>query len=206
MAIPSLTFTEDGHEVTLAVNFIANALLMSELAPQLVRGAPSRVVAVSSCAHNRGDVLWDDVNFKSSDYDKYLAYASSKSAVIHFLNELNRRYSSKGVTGFSVHPGGIFTNLQVHVSQEEKIAMGWIDKDGKKNELFKSTEEGASTSVWAAVSPELDGTGGLYLEDCSIAVPYAGQVHYGVGPHIYKEESEKRAWKLAEQLLGQDLH
>jgi len=204
MAIPTLTLTEDGHEMALAVNFLANALIMAELAPLLVRGAPSRVVVVSSCAHNSADVNWDDVNFKTS-YERFAAYASSKSAVIHFVNEFNRRYSPKGVTGFSVHPGGILTNLQVHISEEEKRAMGWIDKDGKVNELFKTPEQGASTSVWAAVSSELDGKGGLYLEDCSIAVPFAGKIHYGHGTHIYNEETEKRVWKLAEQLAGHSL-
>jgi len=205
MAIPQRELSEDGFEMQTAVNFIANTLFISELTPLLVRGAPSRVVAVTSCAHNREDVKWDDVHF-TQGYEKFLAYASSKSAIIHFVNEFNRRHSSEGVTGFTVHPGGIMTNLQNQMPLEEKIAFGWIDKDGNQNPLFKNTEQGAATSVWAAVSKELDGKGGLYLEDCSIAKPSEdGKYHMGHGKHIYNEESEKRAWKIAEEALGQKL-
>jgi len=205
MAIPEREVTEDGFEVNFGVNFLANALLTSELTPLLLRGAPSRVIAVSSCGHLRNDVYWDDIQL-NSNYTKFGAYASSKSAIIHFMNEFNRRYHEKGAYGLSVHPGGIMTGLQKHMSLEEKKSLGWIDKDGNPNPLFKTVEEGASTSVWAATSSELHGKGGLYLENCSISVPATeGNFTVGHGPHIYNEESEKRIWQVAEELLGKKL-
>jgi len=205
MAIPQREVTEDGFEVNFGVNFLANAFLLSELTPLLLRGAPSRAIAVSSCAHLRNDVFWDDIQL-NNNYTKFGAYASSKSAIIHFMNEFNRRYHEKGVYGLSLHPGGIMTGLQAHMGEEEKKQLGWIDKDGNINPLFKTTEQGASTSVWAATSSELNGKGGIYLEDCSISVPAPeGAFMAGHGAHIYKEENEKRIWQVAEELLGKKL-
>ena len=60
--------------------------------------------------------------------------------------------------------------LQKHMTHEEKLQRGWIDKDGNINPGFKTVEQGASTSVWGAISPELENKGGLYLEDCSVSV------------------------------------
>jgi len=76
-----------------------------------------------------------------------------------------------GVNANAVHPGGIMTPLQRHLPREEMIAFGWMDEAGKVSDRFKSTAQGAATSVWAAVGPELEGVGGLYLEDCGQAAP-----------------------------------
>jgi len=75
----------------------------------------------------------------------------------------------KEVTANALHPGGIMTALQWNVSDEAKIALGWMDKDGNVHPGFKSVEQGAATTVWAALAPELEGNGGHYLEDCSIS-------------------------------------
>jgi len=197
------TLTEDGFEIQFQVNFLSNFLILKLLQPLLVRGAPSRAVVVSSVGHTHSDFVWDDPNFEKS-YNKLTGYASSKTAAILLVSEFNRRNISHGVSAFSVHPGAIMTGLQVHMSQEEKINLGCIDKDGKVNPHFKTVEQGAATTVWAATSKELDGKGGLYLEDCSISKPIlAPGLLSGHAPWIYNEENEKKIWQLAENILSQ---
>ena len=79
----------------------------------------------------------------------------------------------RGVRAFSVHPGGIVTPLQRHLEQQEMVALGWFDENGEITEFakdfFKTVPQGAATTVWCAVSPQLDGLGGLYCEDCDVA-------------------------------------
>jgi len=196
------TLTGDGYEIQFQVNFLSNFIILKGLQPLLVRAAPARVVIVSSCGHNCSDVVWDDPNFEKS-YDKTKAYGSSKTAAILLISEFNRRNISHGVTGFSVHPGAIVTGLQSNLSGEEKIGLGLFDKHGKINPQFKTVEQGASTTVFAATSKELDGKGGLYLEDCSLAKPnQPPSIMEGYATWIYNEENEKKVWELGERLLG----
>lgn len=74
-----------------------------------------------------------------------------------------------GVRAFAVHPGSILTELVRHTPREERIALGWIDENGKVSGTFKTPEQGAATQVWAATSAQLDGAGGVYCEDCDVA-------------------------------------
>jgi len=98
------------------------------------------------------------------------------------------------------------TELQRHLPQEEMIAMGWMDAEGNLNELFKTPEQGASTSTWAAVSPQLDGLGGVYCDNCDIAPiedpdsPYARFV--GVKPYAVDADNAARLWDLSVELTG----
>jgi hypothetical protein len=107
---------------------------------------------------------------------------------------------------FSVHPGGIFTPLQRHLPKEEMIAMGWLGEDGEPSELakagFKSSEQGASTTLWAATSPKLIGISGVYCEDADIAAltdPGSPMARYmGVDPHACDDDAAERLWSLSE--------
>lgn len=93
----------------------------------------------------------------------------SKTANALFAVGMTQRHGADGITANAVHPGGIMTGLQKHVKDKDMRALGWIDDNGVPNPLFKTTEQGLATSIWAAVAPELQGIGGHYLEDCSIA-------------------------------------
>jgi hypothetical protein len=100
-------------------------------------------------------------------------------------------------------PGGIRTPLQRHLPVEEMIAFGWIDAEGNVNPRFKSTEQGASTSVWAALAPELEGVGGLYLENCAQAEPWTEANPFdGVLPHALDPEGAERLWAVSEETTG----
>ena len=81
--------------------------------------------------------------------------------------------------------------------------MGWIDDNGKVRDGFKTTEQGASTSVWAAVGAELEGVGGLYLEDCAQAAPWSKEnPRAGVMAHALDPESAERLWALSVETTG----
>ena len=83
------------------------------------------------------------------------------------------------------------------------IAFGWMDEAGKVAQGFKTTEQGASTSVWAAVGAELEGVGGLYLENCAEAAPWSTDVPFsGVMPHALDPEAAERLWALSVATTG----
>lgn len=200
--------TADGFETQFGTNHLGHFLLFKELLPAL-RGAAAahgsaRVVALSSIGHRRSDILWDDPNYATRPYDKWEAYGQSKTANALFALGLTQRYAAQGITANAVHPGGIMTGLQKHLPEDEMRAMGWMNADGKLNAVFKTPAEGASTTVWAATAPELEGVGGLYLEDLQEAQPF-DESNPGVGykPYIRDPESATRLWELSEKLLAE---
>jgi hypothetical protein len=101
-------------------------------------------------------------------------------------------------------PGGIMTPLQRHMAREEMVAMGWIDPEtGAAREGFKTPEQGASTSTWAAVGPELEGIGGLYLENCAEASPWSAEAPMaGVMPYALDPDSAERLWTVSVETTG----
>ena len=178
------------------------------LAPNLVAGAKasgrrSRLVSLSSIGHRRAGVNFDDPNYEHRDYDKWEAYGQAKTANSLFAVGFDKRFKDKGVNANAVMPGGIMTPLQRHMSIEEQRAMGWLDENDNPRDGFKSTEQGAATSVWAAVGDELDGVGGLYLEDCNQAVPWSQERAWnGVMPHALDPEAADRLWDLSVKTVG----
>ncbi len=196
--------TPDGFETQFGTNHLGHFLLTELLMPALLAAAPSRVVALSSSGHRRSDIVWDDIQFKSRPYDRWDAYGQSKTANALFAMGLTQKYGAQGVTANAVHPGGIMTGLQKYVPVEEQRAMGWQDESGKLNSVFKTTEEGASTTVWAATSPQLEGVGGLFLEDLQESTPLDPQnpdPMFGHKPYARDSESAARLWALSEELV-----
>lgn len=203
MACP-LARDERGYEHQFATNHLGHFQLTARLWPLLTAAGSARVVALSSIGHRLNGLSIDDPNFEHRAYDKWLAYGQAKSANALFALHLDTLGERLGVRAFSVHPGGIRTPLQRHLSMEEQTAMGWYDEDGNLNPAFKSVEEGASTSVWCAVSPLLNGMGGVYCEDCNIALPAdeAPGPHSGVKPHVCDRELAAALWHRSEALCG----
>lgn len=200
MACPE-TRVGPGWEAHFAVNHLGHYALINHLSPALNRGA--RIVAVSSAGHQLSGIRWDDIHFDRG-YDRFLAYAQSKTANALFALELDRRGRDAGVRAFSVHPGAILTPLQRHMHREEMVDLGWIDYDGNlANPDFKTLEQGAATQVWAATAPQLDGTGGLYCEDCDIAEPTSStDMVAGIRDHATDPEQAIRLWTLSAKLTG----
>ena len=202
MATPH-SYTPDSFESQFGTNHLGHFLLAHLLLPALKNAGSARVVALSSTAHLRSDVHWDDVNYRSRPYDKWEAYGQSKTANALFAVGLTQKFSSEGIFANAVHPGGIMTGLQKELPEEEMRAMGWLGTDGTPREGFKTVQQGASTSTWAAVGSELEGVGGLYLEDCAQAAPFDPTLAYrGVKAYSVDPESAARLWALSEEMVG----
>jgi NAD(P)-dependent dehydrogenase (short-subunit alcohol dehydrogenase family) len=206
MACP-LTYTAQDLEMQIGANHFGHYLLTLGLARALMNGAEegraARVVSLSSIGHRRGGVNFDDIHYRNRPYDKWESYGQAKTANSLFAVGFHARFADLGVTANAVMPGGIRTPLQRHLPVEEMIAFGWIDAEGNVNPRFKSTEQGASTSVWAALAPELEGVGGLYLENCAQAEPWTEASPFdGVLPHALDPEGAERLWAVSEKTTG----
>ena len=195
-----------GWEAQFATNHLGHFALVAGLAPALKAAEGARVVSVSSTGHKLSPIVFDDIHFKSHPYDKWKAYGQAKTANALFAVELDRRGQAHGVRAFAVHPGGIMTPLQRYLPREEMIAFGWMDETGKVDERFKTTEQGAATSVWAGTSPQLEGKGGVYCEDCDVAkITQPGESRIsGVNPHAIDPEAARRLWQVSVEYTGLD--
>ena len=203
MACP-FEHTEDGHELQFGTNHLGHFCLFNELLPALQEAEGARVVCLSSTGHFRSPVVFEDINFEQREYDPWAGYGQAKTANALTAVGIQSRYANKGIEAFAVHPGGIMTTLQRHMTAEEITQRGWVDEQGNINERFKTTEQGASTSVWAATAPALAGRGGRYLEDCSeaqvlekISADFTGVMNYAVDPAL-----ADKLWALSMDLIG----
>lgn len=203
MANPE-TRVGNGWESQFGTNHLGHYALVNLLWPAIAPGA--RVVALSSMGHHFSPMRWDDVQFDNG-YDKWLAYGQSKTAIALFAKRLDTLGQASGVRAFSVHPGKIYTPLQRHMEMAEMQALGWFDAEGNLvDPTFKTPPQGAATSVWAATSPLLDGRGGLYCEDCDVALreDSAEPTEFGVRSYAVDPREAERLWALSAELTGID--
>ncbi|VEG57307.1 short-chain alcohol dehydrogenase [Mycolicibacterium aurum] len=176
--------TAEGFETQFGTNHLGHFEFTRLLFPALVAADGARVVVLSSEGHRMSDVDFDDPNFEHRDYDKFAAYGASKTANVLHAVELDRRLRDSGVRAFAVHPGIVATSLARHMTNDDFASLNRSAASRKKDTSepptdfrtqFTTPEHGAATQVWAAVSDDLDGAGGVYLSDCAIrqAAPYA---------------------------------
>jgi len=193
-----------GYEAQFATNHLGHFQLTARLWPALKAANGARVVALSSIGHRISPPDLDDPNFERGEYNKWVAYGRAKSANALFAIGLDKRGQAHNVRAFAVHPGGIMTDLQRYMPDEEKRAMGWIDADGNVDARFKTPSQGAATSVWCATNAQLDGKGGVYCEDCDIAVavPADDKGFSGVRPWATDPVLADKLWALSEQMTG----
>ena len=199
---PPLMRTAQGFELQLGTNHLGHFLLTRLLEPALRAGAPSRVVNVSSRGHLRAGMDFDDPHWRARDYDKWKAYGQSKSANVLFTVELERRWGPSGVHAVALHPGVILTELSRHLSQQDLTALSSGARPGGGRLTLVDVPTGAATQVWAATSPDLEGRGGLYLEDCAVAGPTPGDGSAGYAPHAVDPEAANRLWDWSEREVG----
>jgi NAD(P)-dependent dehydrogenase (short-subunit alcohol dehydrogenase family) len=195
--------TSDGFEMQFGTNHLGHFLLGELLAPALLAGAPSRVVMLSSRGHAFSDVNLDDPGFERTEYSPFVAYGRSKTANALHAVGFDARRSSEGVHAFSVHPGGIHTELGRHMTPEVTAALrSQLEAEGRSFR-WKTIPQGAATSVWAATAPELEAHGGAYLEDCGVAsVQDDGALDTGVRPYAQDGVRADALWSLSEQMVG----
>ncbi|KAM0431286.1 hypothetical protein ACHAPT_005257 [Fusarium lateritium] len=205
MAIQSLELTRDGHEMQFGTNHLSHFLFFELLKPALLAAVTpefhSRVVILASAAHLFNGINdSDNYNFQKGGYSPWGSYAQSKTANIYMASELERRYGPQGLHATSVHPGGIMTGLSRHLSDTE---MDSFKNNGSLMLRLKSPEQGAATTVWAAVGKQWEGTGGRYLEDCHEAEACEDEApQSGYAKHAYDPEKEGRLWEDSLKIVG----
>jgi NAD(P)-dependent dehydrogenase (short-subunit alcohol dehydrogenase family) len=204
--------TVDGFETQFGTNHLGHFLLTALLSPALLASASPRVVTLSSAGHSRSDVDLVDPNFETTEYSPWIAYGRSKTANALFARELARRGGPRNVLSFSVHPGGIVTDLGRHLTDEllyemaefarERAAAAGTPADAQGGIVWKSVEAGAATQVWGATAPELAGHNGAYLADCGLGVLGANPGVNGFLPYLLDDEHAAALWELSEELVG----
>jgi len=190
MGFPKRTETEDGLEMHMGVNHIGHFYLTKLLLPKLLESKPSRIINVSSRAHQMANISFiTNKSLESYDYDSWRAYGNSKLAnIIHAL-ELNERYQSEGVTAYSVHPGVIWTNLAKHFDLKSLIySISYLP-------VFKSHSQGSATTLYAALRAPLNESG-LYFEDCNVRT-----LVQNLSSIVQDSEIRKKFWDISETLI-----
>lgn len=194
--------TEDGFEMQFGTNHLSHFLLTGLITPALLRGAPSRIVVLSSSAHQASPIVFEDINYEQRPYNKWTSYGQSKTANILHAVELERRLGAQGVHAYAVHPGSIQTKLSRHMVRADwNMIMSRVASGALR---FKTVAAGAATSVYAATAPELEGRGGFYLYDCQIAEVNDDQtVSGGVRSYAIDPNAAQQLWTISEEMVGQ---
>jgi NAD(P)-dependent dehydrogenase (short-subunit alcohol dehydrogenase family) len=200
MASPE-TRTPEGWELQFATNHLGHFALALGLREALAADGAGRIVSVSSAAHRRSPVVFEDIHFERRDYDPWLAYGQSKTANVLFAVEAARRWADDGITANALMPGGIVTNLQRYM--DPAVVAGWSRGEGTGGMVLKTLEQGAATSVLLATSPELAGVSGRYFEDCNEAPVVANDSDGSTGVRAYAVDSAaaKRLWEVSLEML-----
>uniref|UniRef100_A0A9J7XAJ1 NADP-retinol dehydrogenase n=1 Tax=Cyprinus carpio carpio TaxID=630221 RepID=A0A9J7XAJ1_CYPCA len=177
--------TVDGFEMHIGVNHLGHFLLTYLLIGLLKRSAPSRIVVVSSLAHNFGWIRFHDLHSQGS-YNSGLAYCQSKLANVLFTRELARRLHGSNVTVNSVHPGTVRSELMRHSTAMSLLFAVF-------SMFLKTPKEGAQTSVYCAIAEELQSISGKHFSDCAPAF---------VAPQGRNEETARKLWDATSTFMG----
>jgi len=178
--------TDDGIELTWAVNHLAPFLLTSLLLERLRESAPARIVTTSSDAHSGMRIPFDDLNAERG-YGGFRRYGETKLANILFTAELGHRLQGTGVTATCYHPGFVASSFNKNNGWRMRLAMTLA------RPFARSVSKGADTLVWLVASPEsADQTGGYFL-DRRLAVP---------GQAARDPDAARRLWEVSEHQTG----
>jgi len=200
-----------GYELQFATSHVGHFQLTLGLHPALRAAHGARIVNVSSGAQRFFDIQWGDPHFVNS-YDPNASYGQAKTAGVLFAVELDRRWAADQIRGFAVHPGVVVGTGMNRATGPVAVAMGLVDTSGRPiidpAHGKKTPQQGASTILFAATSPLLTGTGGVYLKDNDISplddqprAMSAEDIPADVVSHSIDPTAAKRLWDLSEQLL-----
>jgi NAD(P)-dependent dehydrogenase (short-subunit alcohol dehydrogenase family) len=155
VALKHRELTVDGIERTFAVNYLAYFMLANLLLPGLRAAGRARIVNVSSDAHRRGRLDFDNLQGERS-YSNIRMYSESKLEDVMFTFALARRLAGSGVTVNALHPGVVATEIWRQVPILDFLS-SW---------LMLSPEKGARTTIYLAASPDVEGVTGEYFSKC----------------------------------------
>lgn len=194
MAIPELKRSPQGWEMQFATNHMGHFALSLAMHDALAKDGAARIVSLSSSAHQRSPVTFDDLHFNFRAYDPFVAYGQSKTANALFAVEATRRWTHDGIAANTGTPGVIMTNLQRYMPKE------WSPPAG----LMKTPQQGASTSMVLAVSPLLEGIGGKYFCNCNEAEVISQRTAdlTGVAPYALDPANAERLWEESVRALN----
>ena len=174
--------TEDGIELTWAVNHLAPFLLTTLLLDRLKESAPARVVTTASAAHQGARIPFEDLNAERS-YRSFERYGQTKLANILFTRELARRLEGTGVSASCFHPGLVATGFNRNNGLLMDLGMTML------RPVARSPEKGAETLVWLATSPEAATVNGGYYFDKRHVLPSA---------EAQNMDTARRLWEVSE--------
>jgi NAD(P)-dependent dehydrogenase (short-subunit alcohol dehydrogenase family) len=178
--------TDDGLEMTFAVNHLAYFLLTNLLLDLVKASAPARIISVASAAHQGCKINFDDLQAETK-YSPWRAYQRSKLANVLFTRELARRLEGAGVTANALHPGYVRTQIF-----RAEGFQGWLLR--RAADLFAITpEEGAQTSIYLATSADVEGQTGQYFVKEKIA---------SSSPESQDDATARRLWDVSAKLTG----
>ncbi|MFI9298831.1 SDR family NAD(P)-dependent oxidoreductase [Kitasatospora aureofaciens] len=201
--------TREGWELQFATNHLGHLALAVGLHRALALGARerdgARIVSVSSTAHMRSGVDFDDLHFERRGYDPQIAYARSKTANCLFAVEATRRWAGEGIVANAVNPGGVATGLQRNFTARQRQSLDEAEAAGVFT--YKSVQQGAATTMVAAVAPQFAHSGGHYLDDSQEAYTVPNDADLAQHPHGVKEWAldpaiAERLWTVSTALLG----
>ena len=178
--------SRDGYEMTFALNHLSYFLLTELLLDTLKSSAPSRIINVSSDAHQGGKINFDDLMLER-DFTGFGAYSASKLANILFTYQLAENLSGTQVTANALHPGFVSTGFAKNNDGLIKLAMGISSLFARK------PEKGAETPIFLATSPEVEGVSGKYFSDCK-------EIQSSISS--YDKETQKRLWDKSLALIS----
>ena len=206
MALPVLSRDSRGYELQFSTNHLGHFQLTARLWNLLKQAGSSRVVTLSSYGHRFSGIHFEDIQFDARPYEKWAAYGQSKTANSLFSVELDSRGRQYGIRAFAVHPGRIpATDLKRFMSFRDKIMTSVSrlipPRDGIR---IKNTKEGASTTLWAALSPQLTGIGGVYCADCDVSplVHEESPLGNSVRDYAVSRDIAAQLWSVSERLTG----
>jgi NAD(P)-dependent dehydrogenase (short-subunit alcohol dehydrogenase family) len=186
--VPRRHTTGDGLEETFAVNHLAYFVLAHDLLDLLKSSAPARIVNVSSDAHRRGKMHWDDLQLARLRYTGWAAYAQSKLANLLFTFELARRLEGTRVSANALHPGVVASGFGRTYSGPMALlyAIG--------GPFMLTPEQGARTSIYLASSPEVEGVSGKY---------FARSRQVSSSTASRDEAAGRKLWAISEGLVAE---
>ncbi|KAK9813767.1 hypothetical protein WJX73_008149 [Symbiochloris irregularis] len=188
-------YTAAGFELQIGTNHFGHFALVQQLLGKMQKQAfPSRIVIVASLAYVAGSINLEDLHYRHRSYSRFTAYWQSKLANCLFAKELARRVPDH-MTVLSLHPGTCMTDLARHLLNPGgifDIRRFWIARS-LLNIFMKRADQGAATSVYAAIWPGLEAHSGGYLSDCKITP---------LQPHACDLDMAARLWHTTEEQLA----
>lgn len=204
------------NESQFSTNHLGHFQLTARLWQALKNAAGARVISVSSYGHHFSPFNFEDPNFNGREYETLAGYGQAKTANNLFIVELDARAYSAGIRAYSLHPGSVNdTELGRAAPMELFRQLGTHDENGniypEVAKKLKTPQQGAATTIWCAVSEQLNEIGGVYCENCDISELDNGNIvqNYddpltlrGVMPYSLDKENAQKLWRITEELTG----